>query len=57
MRGQAFAVGSGLLASVASMCGKVAMARHEAHSLCEQVLFYSISDKSTEICEQASKHL
>ncbi|CAL4149124.1 unnamed protein product, partial [Meganyctiphanes norvegica] len=38
MKGQVFAVGSGMLAAVASLCGKYAMAASEAQDLCEAVL-------------------
>ncbi|XP_053637614.1 transmembrane protein 42 isoform X2 [Cherax quadricarinatus] len=38
MRGQLYAVASGLLAALASLCGKYAMASTEAQDLCESVL-------------------
>ena len=38
MRGQIYAVVSGLLAAMASLCGKYAMASTEAQDLCEAAL-------------------
>lgn len=38
MKGQVYAVVSGLLAALASLCGKYAMASTEAQDLCEAAL-------------------
>lgn len=38
MKGQVYAVVSGLLAALASLCGKYAMATTEAQDLCEAAL-------------------
>ncbi|XP_071532457.1 transmembrane protein 42 isoform X1 [Panulirus ornatus] len=59
MRGQMYAVMSGLLAAAASLCGKYAMASTEAQDLCETalLLFHNEEEVTTAnnistICDQ-----
>lgn len=46
MRGQVYAVTSGLLAALASLCGKFAMASTEAQDLCEAALLLVRNEES-----------
>ncbi|RXG68365.1 hypothetical protein Avbf_03931 [Armadillidium vulgare] len=54
MKGQAYAVTSGLIAAVASLCGKYAVARNEAKDLCEITLrFWELYSKENQVfCDQ-----
>lgn len=46
MRGQMYAVGSGILAALASLCGKYAMASSEAQDLCEASLLLLYNEEN-----------
>ncbi|XP_076043900.1 transmembrane protein 42 [Oratosquilla oratoria] len=48
MKGQIYAVSSGLLAALASLCGKYAVASSEAHELCLDLLAYWYEDNEDE---------
>ena len=52
LKGQAYAVGSGLLAALASLCGKYAMASREAQDLCETTLNIFNEDYNMEIVNE-----
>lgn len=57
MRGQLYAVVSGLFAALASLCGKYAMASSEAQDLCEATLIAlnyeeDVTKKIDLLCDQ-----
>ena len=61
MKGQMYAVVSGLLAALASLCGKYAMASTEAQDLCEAALLalhgeeeVTTANQISTICDQVS---
>lgn len=59
MRGQLYAVVSGLFAALASLCGKYAMASSEAQDLCEATLMaFNYDEDATKkidlLCDQVS---
>ncbi|MPC16281.1 hypothetical protein E2C01_009101 [Portunus trituberculatus] len=54
MRGQMYAVVSGLLAALASLCGKYAMASTEAQDLCEAALLALHGEKEITTANQIS---